>query len=186
MSLTHLSGSHWSCISLCFVILRPFVDVFYAMGQALADITHPVLWSLLKVDFINVSAPFEPGLFLENPCTTFPVIIIVVHGSAGQPPLRNSDVSMALPLWKSCSDKDEECLPKVDVRKRQTPDCLMHFRVNTTQNVTCLHAYADTTVSCFLYSYERFFCLVFVTCQLNMMSLIRWCEWFNTGCWVYC
>lgn len=72
-------------------------------------------------DFIIVSSLFEAKLFLQKDCLLYN--ISRHHGCTGQcsssqSALCNSDVSRALPLWKSCSDINEGLLPKVDVRKQ--------------------------------------------------------------------
>lgn len=148
---THLSGSRWGCICWCFVTLCPFVGVFYATEQALFNIRRPVLWSfhLDQKDtvwgFINVGAPFEPNLFLgkNHVIYTLPVIIVVVTGSALQINLPYVRVTLVVPpLWKNCSDTDEEHLPKVDVRKPETARIVTEK--NITESIMYLHAHTDT------------------------------------------
>lgn len=55
-------------------------------------------------------------------CATFTATIVVVEGSALHlnRPYVTSDASRAPSLWKSCRDKDEQVLPKVDIRKLHT------------------------------------------------------------------
>lgn len=146
---------------LCYV--APFCRSFLCnRTSSFRYYRRPVLWSFHLdhkdnvTDFINVSAPFEPDLFLGKSMS------FVQHFhhhcgtgqcSSNQPALRNNDASGVPPLWKSCSDIDEERLPKVDVRKQEhtLSDCLVSY----IQNYNWEHyvfACTDTYISCFLYS----------------------------------
>lgn len=75
------------------------------------------------------------------------------------------------PLWKSCSDTDEQSLPKVDVRKQLLSDYESVTEKIVTENIIYLHA--QTLKSAVLCKVRKAFYLVFVMCRLMMVVRIR-------------
>lgn len=153
-------------LCLCFFILPPFVEVFYATEQALFNIRHAVLWSF-RLDHEDKCFRFyyQCSLWAKSFLRKIHVVCTTSSHqhcctgqcSSNQPALCERDISAVPPLWKSCSDRDHEYLPKVDVRTPQTTlsYCLVCYREIYTQEhyvfaCTCRH------LSCL----DGFFCTV--------------------------
>lgn len=138
---THLSGSKRKLylLMLCYVasFCRSFLcnrTSFFLniIDTQCCDVSTQItkMFPILLLSVLSLSQIFSQ----ENPCHLYNIsshhCCCTGQRSSNKPALRNGDVSGVPPLWKSCSDIDEELLPKVDVRKQQTTlsDCLVSYR----------------------------------------------------------
>ncbi len=99
--------------------------------------------------FINVCAPFEPVLFLgkSQSFVQFPVIIIVVKGSALQINLPYVTVTrVERRLSGRAAVTDEQCLPKVDVRK-QLYQIVSYREKKYLRSMHCMHRHLNQLYS---------------------------------------
>lgn len=161
---------------LCYI--APFCRSFLCNGTGsfsildtqCCEVSTQIIRIMFQILLMSV-LPLSQIFSQENPCNLYKISshphYCTGQCSSNQPALHKSDVSGVPPLWKSCSDTDEDCLPKVDVRKEQTTlsDCLVCHRDKYNGEH---YAFACTRrhLSCLavLCTVVKALCLVFVTC----------------------